>query len=47
MFSYPMQRQTWPNITSLTSASVGSGLLSSSQRAVIIMSGVQKPHCSP
>jgi hypothetical protein len=29
------------------SASVGSGLWSSSHRAVIIMPGVQKPHCSP
>jgi hypothetical protein len=47
MFSYPVQRQTWPDIASLTSASVGFGLLSSSQRAVIIMPGVQKPHCSP
>jgi hypothetical protein len=47
MFSYPVQRQTWPDIASLTSASVGSGLLSSSHRAVIIMPGVQKPHCSP
>ena len=47
MFSYPVQRQTWPDIASLTSASVGSGLLSSSQRAVIIMPEVQKPHCSP
>jgi hypothetical protein len=42
-----VQRQTWPDIASLTSSSVGSGLLSSSQRAVIIMPAVQKPHCSP
>ncbi len=47
MFSYPVQRQAWPEIASRTSASVGSGLLSSSHRAVIIMPGVQKPHCSP
>ena len=47
MFSYPVQRQTWPEMASRTSASLGSGLLSSSQRAVIIMPGVQKPHCSP
>jgi hypothetical protein len=47
MFSYPVQRQTWPDIASRTSAGVGSGLLSSSHRAVIIMPGVQKPHCSP
>jgi hypothetical protein len=47
MFSYPVQRQTWPDIASRTSAAVGSGLLSSSQRAVIIIPGVQNPHCSP
>jgi hypothetical protein len=47
MFSYPVQRQTCPEMASRTSASVGSGLLSSSHRAVIIMPGVQKPHCSP
>jgi hypothetical protein len=47
MFSYPVQRHTWPDIASRTSSCVGSGLLSSSQRAVIIMPGVQKPHCSP
>jgi hypothetical protein len=47
MFSYPVQRQTWPDIASRTSAGDGSGLLSSSQRAVMIMPGVQKPHCSP
>jgi len=47
MFSYPVHRQTWPEIASRTSSSVGSGLLSSSHRAVIIMPGVQKPHCSP
>ena len=47
MFSYPVQRQTWPEIASRTSASDGSGLLSSSHRAVIIMPGVQNPHCSP
>jgi hypothetical protein len=47
MFSYPVHRQTWPDIASRTSAAVGSGLLSSSHRAVIIMAGVQKPHCSP
>jgi hypothetical protein len=47
MFSYPVHRQTWPDIASRTSAAVGSGLLSSSQRAVIIMPGVQKPHCKP
>jgi hypothetical protein len=42
-----VHRQTWPEIASRTSASVGSGLLSSSHRAVIIMPGVQKPHWSP
>ena len=47
MFSYPVHRQTCPDIASRTSAAVGSGLLSSSHRAVIIMAGVQKPHCSP
>jgi hypothetical protein len=47
MFSYPVHRQTCPEIASRTSASVGSGLPSSSHRAVIIMPGVQKPHCSP
>ena len=47
MFSYPVHRQTWPDIASRTSSSVGSGLRSSSHRAVIIMPGVQKPHCSP
>jgi hypothetical protein len=47
MFSYPVHRQTWPDIASRTSSSVGSGLLSSSHRAVIIIPGVQKPHCSP
>ena len=39
MFSYPVHRQTWPDIASRTSSAVGSGLLSSSQRAVIIMPG--------
>jgi len=47
MFSYPVHRQTWPDIASRTSAAVGSWLLSSSHLAVIIMPGVQKPHCSP
>jgi hypothetical protein len=47
MFSYPVHRQTWPDIASRTSSGVGSGLWSSSHRAVIIMPGVQKPHCSP
>jgi hypothetical protein len=42
-----VQRQTWPDIASRTSSSVGSGLWSSSQRAVIIMPGVQNPHWSP
>jgi len=42
-----VQRQTWPDIASRTSSSVGSGLWSSSHRAVIIMPGVQNPHCSP
>jgi hypothetical protein len=42
-----VQRQTWPDIASRTSSSVGSGWWSSSHRAVIIMPGVQKPHCSP
>ena len=42
-----MQRQIWPEIASRISASSGSGLRSSSQRAVIIMPGVQNPHCSP
>jgi len=47
MFSYPVHRQTWPDIASRTSSAVGPELLSSSQRAVISMPGVQKPHCSP
>jgi hypothetical protein len=47
MFSYPVQRQTWPDIASRISAADGSGFWSSSQRAVMIMPGVQKPHCSP
>jgi hypothetical protein len=47
MFSYPVQRQTWPDIASRTCSSDGSGWWSSSQRAVMIMPGVQKPHCSP
>jgi hypothetical protein len=42
-----VHRQTWPDIASRTSVAVGSGLWSSSQRAVIIMPGVQNPHCSP
>ena len=47
MFSYPVHRHTCPDIASRTSASLGSGLRSSSQRAVIIIPGVQNPHCSP
>jgi hypothetical protein len=47
MFSYPVHRQTWPDIASRISSAVGSGLWSSSQRAVISMPGVQNPHCSP
>ncbi len=47
MFSYPVQRQIWPEMASRISASEGSGLWSSSQRAVIIMPGVQNPHWSP
>ena len=47
MFSYPVHRQTCPEMASLTSAGDGSGLWSSSQRAVMIMPGVQNPHCSP
>jgi hypothetical protein len=47
MFSYPVHRQTWPDIASRTSAGDGSGFWSSSQRAVMIMPGVQKPHWSP
>ena len=47
MFSYPVHRQTWPDIASRTSVAEGSGLWSRSQRAVIIMPGVQKPHCRP
>jgi hypothetical protein len=47
MFSYPVHRQTWPDIASRTSSSVGSGFRSSSHRAVIIIPGVQKPHWSP
>jgi hypothetical protein len=47
MFSYPVHRQTWPDIASRTSSGVGSGFWSSSQRAVISMPGVQNPHCSP
>src|SRR5213083_948448 len=47
MFSYPVQRQDCPEIASRISASEGSGLWSSNQRAVSIMPGVQNPHCSP
>ena len=47
MFSYPVQRQICPEMASRISASDGSGFWSSSQRAVIIMPGVQKPHCRP
>ncbi len=47
MFSYPVHRQTWPDIASRISSEVGSGFWSSSQRAVISMPGVQNPHCSP
>jgi len=47
MFSYPVHRQTWPDIASRISSAVGSGLWSSSHRAVISMPGVQNPHCSP
>jgi hypothetical protein len=47
MFSYPVHRHVWPEIASRTSCGVGFGLWSSSHRAVIIMPGVQKPHCSP
>jgi hypothetical protein len=47
MFSYPVHRQTWPDIASRTCSAVGSGVRSSSQRAVSIMPGVQNPHCSP
>ncbi len=47
MFSYPVQRQTWPEIASRISSGDGSGFWSSSQRAVMIMPGVQKPHCRP
>ena len=47
MFSYPVHRQTWPDIASRTCSADGSGLWSSSQRAVISMPGVQNPHCSP
>jgi len=42
-----VHRQTCPDIASRTSSAVGSGFWSSSQRAVIIMPGVQNPHCSP
>jgi hypothetical protein len=42
-----VHRQIWPDIASRTSAAVGSGLRSSSQRAVIIIPGVQNPHWSP
>ena len=47
MFSYPVQRQICPDSASRISSGDGSGLRSSSHRAVIIMPGVQKPHCSP
>ena len=47
MFSYPVHRQICPEMASRIVASSGSGSWSSSHRAVIIMPGVQNPHCSP
>src|SRR6185312_7088313 len=47
MFSYPVHRQIWPERASRMASSLGSGLRFSSQRAVSIMPGVQKPHCRP
>ena len=44
---YPVHRQICPEMASRISSSVGSGLRSSSARAVIIMPGVQNPHCNP
>ena len=47
MFSYPVHRQICPDSASRICSGDGSGLWSSSHRAVIIMPGVQNPHCSP
>src|SRR6478609_6276836 len=47
MFSYPVHRQIWPEIACRIVASSGSGLWSSRCRAVIIIPGVQNPHCRP
>src|SRR5215472_2517747 len=47
MFWYPVQRHRLPDRAQRTSSSVGSGLASRSALAVIIMPGVQNPHCSP
>src|SRR5262249_8519742 len=44
---YPVHRQIWPEMASRMVSSSGSGFLSSRARAVIIIPGVQKPHCSP
>ena len=46
MVAYRVQRQICPEIASRISSD-GLGLRSSSALAVIIMPGVQKPHCSP
>src|SRR5690606_7322367 len=47
MFSYPVQRHSCPEMASRISPSDGSGLVSSSARAVISIPGVQNPHCRP
>ena len=47
IFMYPVQRQRLPESAQRISSSVGSGLASSSATEVIIMPGVQKPHCRP
>src|SRR5215208_2552414 len=47
MFSYPVQRQRLPEMASRISRSVGLGFLSRNSVPVMIMPGVQNPHCSP
>src|SRR5699024_5608575 len=47
MVSYPVHRQIWPEIASRMVSALGSGSRSRSALAVIIIPGVQKPHCRP
>ena len=47
MFTYPVQRQRFPDIASRISASLGFALAASSAVPVISMPGVQKPHWRP